>query len=156
MINLYCLKLQVTLCYKVKVDKISACWDNEDQEQNWNTSNLIDKGNWPHSVRLGKSEVSKKKKKKGSSGGLVCLWIAEVTWSFSLSEANCSSRRWSNAEGWADAKLTVNAHVKPLGCLINLCMTRNAGMKFAICWPVTGRLSSSVLIKSEFCNVYEL
>lgn len=58
--------------YKVKVDKISACWDSEDQEQNWNTRNFIDKGNWPHSVRLGKSEISKKK--KGSSGGLVCLY----------------------------------------------------------------------------------
>lgn len=64
MINLCCLKLQVTLYYKVKVGKISAYWDNEDQEQNGNNSNLIDKGNWPHSVRLGKSEVSKKKKKR--------------------------------------------------------------------------------------------
>lgn len=83
MINLYCLKLQVTLYYKVKVDKISACWDSEDQEQNWNTRNFIDKGNWPHSVRLGKSEISKKKKKEALEALYACMrnppWIAEVT-----------------------------------------------------------------------------
>lgn len=70
MINLYCLKLQVTLYYKVKVDKISAEIAKTKNKTGTLEISLI-KATGHTQQGLGNQKFLKK---KGSSGGLVCLY----------------------------------------------------------------------------------